>query len=317
MAARLTRLSLTPLSWLYAGGWQTYLLVYRLGLKKALEPHRPVVCIGNLKVGGTGKSPITLYVARVLEELGKEVVIGCSGYGSPRSEGASLAPKGELNPKEWGDEPAMIRSLAPDFPIIVGRARVEAARICQDRFPNAVLLMDDGFQHLPVKKHVSIVLDPPGTNRRCLPAGPYREPYDNRRRASLVLPNGFKAIFRVARLQTTEGEEQNPPRANVLCALANPQRFLEDLRALGVQVHQTHLLPDHDPLDRGNLFDSLEPDLPVIVTAKDWVKLQNRQDRGARQILIARQEACIEPEAEFRAWLARKLDELEEQRPAR
>src|SRR4051812_39429853 len=86
------RTILTPASWLYALGWEAYLGIYRIGLKKPSEPHRPVVCIGNLVVGGSGKSPFTLFVAQALRGLGHEVVLSCSGYGSPASQAASVAP---------------------------------------------------------------------------------------------------------------------------------------------------------------------------------------------------------------------------------
>lgn len=315
--SRLTRGALTPLSWLYAAGWQAYLATYRLGLKKAQAPHFPVLCIGNLQVGGTGKSPVTLLVSEILRQAGHNVVVSSSGYGSPRSEGASVAPEGELDAKEWGDEPAMLRTLSPELPLIVGRSRVQGARLCQERFPDALLLLDDGFQHLPLRKHVTIVLDPPTGNRRCLPAGPYREPYKNRSRADLVIPDRFRASFRLTGFLDTKGTEHAVQEANVLCALGDPSRFLRDLKQAGAEVRQSTLLPDHDPMDRGNLLDSLSPDLPLVVTAKDWVKLRSRGDLGKYQVLIARQEACIEPEAEFRAWLTKRLDELQTERSAR
>lgn len=319
-SARTIRTVLKPLSWLYAAGWKAYLGVYKAGLKKAKEPHRPVICVGNLVVGGTGKSPITLHVAQVLQELGHDVVVSSSGYGSPRSQSATLAPAGPLDAREWGDEPAMFRWLAPELPLIVGRNRVEAARLCAEGYPGSVLLLDDGFQHLPLKKHLAIVLDPPTDNRSCLPAGPYREPWGNRSRADLVLPNGFTPKFSITGLISPAGDPVaivSGAKVSVLCALGSPERFLSDLPALGLKVEEQLLLPDHDPLDAGNLLAPLNPNLPLVITAKDWVKLQKRQDLGARQIWIARQEARIEPEANFRSWLAQKLDELSNERPPR
>lgn len=317
---RFARIALAPLSWLYAAGWEVYASTYRLGLKKPASPHFPVLCIGNLVVGGSGKSPLTLYVAGLLQSIGREVVVACSGYGSPHSENASLAPGGALTAKEWGDEAAMLRWLAPDVPLVVGRNRVEAARLCHAEHPGAVLVMDDGFQHLPLKKHLAILLDPASRNRACLPAGPYREPWKNRKRADLVLPNGFRPTFTISAFGKPSGANGGaPPKtgANVLCALGNPARFISDLKLAGVEVVNSQLLPDHDPLTGGNLLTCFNPELPLIVTAKDWVKLQSRRDLGRFEILIARQEAKIEPEAEFRAWLERKLDELPIESPTR
>src|SRR5438045_2657408 len=113
-SARITRTLLTPLSWLYAAVWQSYLACYSLGVKRAKEPHVPVVCVGNLVAGGSGKSPVAIYLAKLLESSGHHVVMGCSGYGSPHSEGAEIAPPGELDPSEWGDEPAMLRWFLPE-----------------------------------------------------------------------------------------------------------------------------------------------------------------------------------------------------------
>ncbi len=308
LPARLVRTALWPASVLYGLGWQTYAALYRTGLKKAKAPHHPVVCIGNLVAGGTGKSPVTVLVAETLLVLGHDVVISASGYGSPASEAARLAPEGPLKAKEWGDEPAMIRQLLPGVPLIVGRRRVLAAEICHREFPNAVLLMDDGFQHLPLHKDVSILLDPPRRNHFCLPAGPYREPPRNRRRADAVLPGQF--TFETEPLTFENG---NPPKQiAVLTALASPQRLLRDLEAIGLQVTASKLLPDHDPLDAGNLFDGLPANLPIVVTLKDWVKLREREDVGSRAIWVARQRIRIEPEEEFRRWLAARLHERTE-----
>lgn len=313
-SARLLRGLLTPLSWLYSGGWQCYLLTYTLGLKGSSEPHRPVLCVGNLVAGGSGKSPVTLHVAQTLRDLGYFVVIGCSGYGAPRSEGASIAPEVDLDPAEWGDEPAMFRWLAPDIPLIVGRDRVRAAELCAERCADSVLLMDDGFQHLPVRKHLTLLLDPPRPNRKCLPAGPYREPWRNRKRADLTLPNGFQVDFLIGEMEPgTPGAKQFGPVkgvVNVLCAIGDPQRFLGDLRALGFEPESVVAKPDHDDLQAGNLMDPLDPNLPVVTTAKDWVKLKRRADIDRHRVFIARQKALIKPEDEFRAWLQRKLDEL-------
>jgi tetraacyldisaccharide 4''-kinase len=294
--------------------------VYRLGIKKPACPHAPVVCVGNLLAGGSGKSPISLYVAGVLRDSGREVALSCSGYGAPHSEGASLAPHGPLMAAEWGDEAAMVRWLMPELPLIVGRNRVEAARICEQQLPRAVMLMDDGFQHLPLRKHVTILLDPPHSNHACLPAGPYREPRKNRFRADLVMPNGVHSTFRISGFCNPNGDTiaiPTNPRVNVLCALGNPARFIEDLQGLGLVPDTKLLLPDHDPLTGGNLLTCLNQELPLVVTAKDWVKLQGRTDLDRFEIWIARQEAKIEPEAEFRAWLERKLDELPFESPSR
>lgn len=309
--ARLIRLGLSPLSLLYAAGWEGYLAMYRLGFKRAAEPHWPVVCVGNLVTGGSGKSPVTLHLAQVLRDMGREVVVACSGYGAPHAEAAALAPGGPLTASEWGDEPAMFRWLLPDVPLVVGRRRVLAAQLVHERHPNAVMLMDDGFQHLPLKKHLTFVIDPPKPkNRMCLPAGPYREGRWNRRRADQVLPDRFTVAAQPLRFLSPGGEEVPPPaRYSLLCALGQPQRFVDAVsQATGVEPQSQSLMPDHDPLNAGTLLERFSPEIPTVVTAKDWVKLRERKDVNERPWLIARHEVRLEPADELRRWLDERLN---------
>ncbi|MGV3613705.1 MAG: tetraacyldisaccharide 4'-kinase [Fimbriimonas sp.] len=313
-SARLARGALLPLSGLYALGWEAYLATYRVGFKKARAPHSPVVCVGNLVSGGSGKSPVTLHVAEILRQMGRKVVVSASGYGSPRAEAATLAPEGPLSAREWGDEPAMIRWLLPDVPLVVGRRRVLAAQLVHEHHPNAVMLMDDGFQHLPLRKDLSLVLDDPNPpNRWCLPAGPYREGRWNRRRADLVLPDRFRIETEPVRFLRPDGAEvPRPPNPAALCALGQPERFFAAVGAPEPRI----ALPDHDPMDAGTLLERLPPDRPTVVTAKDWVKLRERADIGGREILIARHAVRIEPAADFRAWLASRLNERQTEGPS-
>ncbi len=309
LGPRAARAALAPVSWLYALGWQTYLAAYQVGLKRSKKPHIPVVCVGALTVGGSGKTPFALHVADVMRGLGRDVVLGMSGYGGPAESGARLAPEGPLDAREWGDEPAMARLLRPDLPLVVGRRRVLAAELCARERPGAVLLMDDGFQHLPLRKHLNLILDDPAPdNARTLPAGPYREPRGNRRRADLVLPGEFRIEGGIVGLFRPNGTPHEPARAIAVCALGEPGGFLRGLAERGVEVAHAQLLPDHDPLDAGTLLERLPPDLPVVVTAKDWVKLRERPDAGSREFLIARHEVRAEPAGAFRDWLASRLD---------
>jgi tetraacyldisaccharide 4'-kinase len=286
--------------------------MYRLGVKHPKAPHRPVICIGNLQVGGSGKTPVTRFVARTLLEIGRKVAVSCSGYGSPKSQDATFAPDGPLSAKEWGDEPAMLRWLEPELPLVVGRDRVAAAHAVHERMPGSVMLMDDGFQHLPLRKHLVILLDPEApVNSRCLPAGPYREPRRHRSRADLVIPGRFALARQSLKLVDTSGVEARPERYAVLCALGRPEAFLADLEEAMPQSRPgpARLLPDHDPLQAGTLFNDLPPELPLVVTAKDWVKLRERTDILNRTFLIATYDLRLEPNEEFRSYIESRLAE--------
>jgi tetraacyldisaccharide 4'-kinase len=160
------------------------------------------------------------------------------------------------------------------------------------------MLMDDGFQHLPLKKHLTILLDPLNPpNRFCLPAGPYREPRRNRVRGDLRLPGELSVTYLPTVLRNPAGLESLPSRYGVLCALGKPERFIEDLRTHCAPAHgfdTIKLLPDHDPMTDGRLFESFSQGVPIVVTAKDWVKLRDRPDLGERIFLIATQSAKVE-----------------------
>ncbi|MCW5942596.1 MAG: tetraacyldisaccharide 4'-kinase [Fimbriimonadaceae bacterium] len=308
--AALARTLLTPASWLYAAGWSAYLATYRSGFKKAASPHAPILCVGNLVVGGSGKTPLTMHLVEVLLRLGRTVVVSCSGYGAPRSEAASVSPDGDLDPAEWGDEPALFRATFPDLPLIVGRRRVLAAARCHERFPDSVLLLDDGFQHLPLRKDLAILLDEPTPeNARCLPAGPYREPRSSLDRADLVLPAPeFEVVFETS-LRDASGSSVEPAgrEADVLCAIGRPDRLLASLRGLGLEVGNVRALPDHAALTGRYLEGSASARRPVIVTEKDWVKLRREALPSGSEVWVARRTARVVPEDAFMGWISNRL----------
>ena len=313
-SARLLRGLLTPASWLYGAGFLGYRALYDLGIKRAYRAPIPVVCVGNLTVGGSGKTPTTLHVADVVRELGYEPIVGASGYGSPRSEGATLAPPGPLDPREWGDEPTEMRWLRPDLPLVVGRRRALAGRLAGEAFPQGVLVMDDGFQHLPADKDVTILLNTGGGNQRCLPAGPYREPHRSLKRADLVLRENF-GVFRIYFLTEgifdPAGECLHSGDVGVVTAIARPERLLAAIESLdGFSLGPTVLRPDHDPLDAPDLLAPFAPGSLILTTAKDWGKLSLRADAEPFRFGIVRREARIDPPEEFRAWLKERIERV-------
>lgn len=279
--------ALLPLSALYLAGWEAYAALYALGLKRPYRSRLPVVCVGNLVVGGTGKTPLTMALAALIQKRVGPVAISLSGYGSPASEAAQIAPSGALDTAQWGDEPALFRESMPETPLIVGRDRVRAARLAEAHFPGHVLLLDDGFQHLPLAKDISILLRPREANPFCLPAGPYREPKYHERRAEFVVEEGveYKRTFRC--------EPMPSGPVTLLCAVGNPARVLESAALLGIDVHKHVFLPDHDPLSAPDLLRQVEG--PLVVTRKDWVKLRGRSDLDERAISVLDYQVQFEP----------------------
>lgn len=303
------RILVSPLAALYAFGWFAYRSVYDLGLKRPYRPTVPSVCVGNLRVGGTGKTPMTATVTRILEEAGRPVVLSVSGYRSPRAEGASLAPDGPLDPAEWGDEAALLRTWMPDTPIITGRDRVLAAQTAEREHPGRTLVLDDGYQHLRLRCKVSLLLDPPVWNTWCLPAGPFREPRrSGRKRASLALPNEQFELAREWSLADPSGDPQDVPgEVQVLTAVARPEALVSAIEAAGGTVAFHVAEPDHDPLDSPEVWEGFRPDVPIVVTGKDWVKLCRNSASAPAQVLVADYTWSVEPEERFRDWLLESL----------
>lgn len=310
---------LTPASWLYAGGWQGYLALYRTGIKHSKEAHPRVICVGNLTVGGMGKTPVTIYLAKLLTEFGYRVTLGCSGYGSPSAESARLAPQGPLDPFVFGDEPALIRDALPDLPMVIGRRRPLAAQIAYENDPDGILLMDDGFQHLPLKVQLAILVDERSPkNARCLPAGPYREPRSNAKRAAMMLPNErFSIDYSEPELV---GLPAKPAKAHLLCGIGRHQSFVQTVESMGIDVASLTALGDHNSLQDASLFKQIDPGYPVLVTTKDWVKLRQRADvlegrvnvGGSETVTIGRvvRNATIQPEDEFKEWFRNRMAQL-------
>lgn len=307
---------LFPLSLLYQIGWRAYLGIYQLGIKRAYEAKIPSICVGNCTAGGSGKSPFTLYLAEQLTKRGHQIVLSTSGYGSPQYKGATLAPPGPLNVAEWGDESTMLRDLLAELPLIVGHDRVEAAKLAEHHYPNAILLMDDGFQHLRFQSGISLVIEPNLENNFCFPAGPYREPPAlGAKRATRVLTYDEDLHPLPIELKTAGGSPfTGEKKIQVICAIGQPHRFINSLGIRGFQIKSSKIFPDHDPLNEGNLLDGFEPNLPLVTTAKDYVKLKSHPKFNQFQIAIVNYRvAPRNPEAFFN-WLETKIDELKKEK---
>lgn len=295
-------------------GWLSYAAVYQLGLKRRKRFTIPILGIGNLEVGGTGKTPLTIAVARLLQ--GKNIAISCSAYGSVSSDSATLyGVEKPLDPERHGDEACLIRKKLPNIPLILGRDRVRAAQLAQENGFGA-LILDDGFQHLPLARTADVlVFDPNRKNWRALPAGPLREPAGGMRRASAFFvshENGelphpqFSYRLSFPFLRKLDTGERMPTQAladkriAALCAIGNPQRFLRTLEQLGLLPEKTLIYPDHDNLRRV----TLSHEYIWVVTEKDAVKLNAASTPNC---YVLEMEACFCDEEAVERWLDRTL----------
>ncbi|HVL77385.1 MAG TPA: tetraacyldisaccharide 4'-kinase [Noviherbaspirillum sp.] len=262
--------------------------LYRAGLLRSERVGVPVVVVGNVFVGGTGKTPFTIWLVQALRGLGFVPGVVSRGYGASSRKPTLVNPSSSA--AEVGDEPLLIARRAA-CPVVVGRERVAAARALLAAFPNVNLIIaDDGLQHYALARDVEIVLcDARGNgNGWLLPAGPLREPASRRRDFTVVngdvIPPGLpQPVFQMRlnapqALHLADAREQRPLpafaaaglRVAAAAGIGNPERFFTMLRDAGVPLADTLALPDHydfahDP------FAHMHADA-ILITEKDAVK---------------------------------------------
>ena len=281
---------LQPLSWLYGGLQSLRARAYAAGWLRSERAERPVVIVGNLTVGGTGKTPLTLWLAGELQARGVKVGLLSRGY--KRRGAAARVVLPEADWREVGDEPLLLarRSGAAT---VVARDRLTGARLLAAAGVE-LILCDDGLQHLRLARDCEIVVIDGARgfgNGRLLPAGPLREPPGRLAGADLVVVNGAPAHASLAgigagppllRMDLIAGEARrlNAPESRPLAAfrgqrvhavagIGNPQRFFRELRAQGMELTE-HAFPDHYPLTARDL--AFADERAVLMTEKDAVK---------------------------------------------
>jgi tetraacyldisaccharide 4'-kinase len=289
-------LPLAGLYWLLLGFRR---LLYRLGMLSSYRAAVPVIIVGNITAGGTGKTPVTIWLANELRNRGFAPGIVSRGYGGSRGS-TSMRVDAASEASVVGDEPVLI-ARRTGCPVVVDANRARAAAMLVEDGVN-VIIADDGLQHYRLDRTYEIcVIDGARGlgNRLLLPAGPLRETVARLAEVAQVLVNGAlkgkaetltaveqNAIeFRLAaaEVQRLNGSLTRPIErfegntVHGVAAIGNPQRFFDQLRAHGMQVIE-HAFPDHAELRRtdlefGDKFD-------VLMTEKDAVKLgRNADDR--------------------------------------
>jgi tetraacyldisaccharide 4'-kinase len=270
----------SSLSRLYGAAIGLRRALYRVGVLRSVALPVPVVVIGNLSVGGTGKTPLTIAVVAELRQRGLRPGVVSRGYGGTQREPLLL---GDVpDPAQVGDEPCLIH--ASGAPVAVGRDRPAAARLLLDARCD-VVVADDGLQHYRLARDVEIcVIDGARRfgNRRLLPAGPLREPMRRLQRVDLRVCNGGTPSDGEYPMRLVGGEavslgDDRPralsafagQRAHAVAAIGNPSRFFDSLRHAGIDVIE-HAFADHHCFAPADL-DFVDA-LPVLMTDKDAVK---------------------------------------------
>ncbi|WP_426689724.1 tetraacyldisaccharide 4'-kinase [Rhodanobacter ginsengiterrae] len=269
-----------PLAMVYGAitrlrGW-----LFRRGVLRSVRLPVAVVVIGNLSVGGTGKTPLTIAVVEALRERGLRPGVVSRGYGGSQREPLLLGAAPD--PRQVGDEPCLIH--ASGVPVAVGRDRPAAAQLLLAAGCN-VLVADDGLQHYRLARDVEIcVIDGVRRfgNRRLLPAGPLREPIGRLQQVDLRVCNGgvaepgeYPMQLRGDRVIAL-GDGQAQPlagfsgrRVHAVAAIGHPQRFFDSLRERRIEVIE-HAFADHHAFVPTDL--AFADGLPVLMTDKDAVK---------------------------------------------
>ena len=327
---------LAPLAAVYGGAASLRSAAYRQGWLKSRRLLRPVVSVGNLTTGGTGKTPLVALLARLLLERGLKPAILTRGY--RRASGPSLialdaAPERRVDPRQVGDEPAWLANELPGVPIVVSSDRYHAGCVAEERFAVDVHVLDDGFQHLRLCRNADIVTidaTQPLSDRAILPAGRQRERTAALKRAHFVILtrtdqadagplealvheiNPRALVFRVRTGLSGWREVATGRRlaADFLqgralyafCGIGNPQAFFRDLKRWGFDVCGTKTFSDHHLYSEADLKRLVscarQSDATLVTTEKDVMNLRGDFARGL-EAYACRIEPGIEDSVAF------------------
>jgi tetraacyldisaccharide 4'-kinase len=303
--------ALTPLSLVFSTIRGLRRLGYATGIARRHRFPVPVVVVGNITVGGTGKTPLVIWLARHLQRQGWRPGLVARGYGG-RAARWPQQVRSDSDVHTVGDE-AVLLATATGCPMCVGPDRPAAVAALLAHTDVDIVISDDGLQHYALARDLEIaVVDGERRfgNGLPLPAGPLREPLSRLKRVDLVVVNGeaadgaFAMTFVRPRLRHLHRALARPldslagSRVHAVAGIGNPARFFDLLRAHGMDPVE-HALPDHHRFSAGDLrFDD---DLPILMTAKDAVKCTRFPCDDCWVV-----EVDAEPDAGFVA----RLDEL-------
>lgn len=338
LVARALWSPLLPLSWLYGGAARLHGALYRRGLLRPRHFSGHVVSVGNLVLGGTGKTPTAAWIASALQRRGRRVALLSRGYGGRGREPVRVVSDGRrlrASGRSAGDEALLLAAHAPGVPVLVGRDRGLAGLRAISAFGSEVLVLDDGFQHHRLRRDLDVLTVDAGQgfgNRHLLPRGPLREPLRALRRADAVLvmdgdlaeadaellerwtPGAFRAAARRRPLELRPlagGPAAEPgvldgAPVGMLAGLASPDSLRRTLAGLGARVVAERLFPDHHRYRAADVA-GLAGEAPLwITTEKDALKIVPGWVGRADLRVLAIELEVEEPDA-FLDWMEAAL----------
>lgn len=299
---RLLNFVLYPISLLFKLGVMLRRLAYRLGVFKSVKVSCPVIVVGNITVGGTGKTSAVCEIATHLKHRGYRPGIISRGYGAAQSAIQPVEVDETTPIEQCGDE-AKLLQIKTQCPVVICADRVRAAESLLAAHPVDVILSDDGLQHYRLDRDMEILMldgtDPFG-NGWCLPAGPLREPKCRLNTASVILakhqPYAHSSVMHY-RLEGFKRLNDNTEIAvddlkgaiRVITAIAKPDAFFEAVKSLGL-TFETSVFPDHHRYCASDL--SFEDNPWLIMTEKDAVKCKSF---ATDKLLVAPLKADVDP----------------------
>jgi len=292
------RYALWPVSAVYRGLARLRRTAYQRGWRPTVEAAVPVIVVGNVSVGGTGKTPFVIWLADQLKQRGRKVGIVTRGYRGKGTEWPR-AVAADSDPEEVGDEPVLL-ARRTSCPVVAGPDRVACVEALLEHTRVDVVLSDDGLQHYRLARafEIAVVDGARGMgNGLCLPAGPLREPPSRLQEVDAIVVNGtgwghagvFRADAVVTKVyhlkdgaeRTLESFRGKPVHA--VAGIGNPQRFFDLLLDADLDV-ESHPLEDHAEIT----LDELTFDEPgaVLITEKDAVKCEHLKANGVWCVVV-------------------------------
>lgn len=321
--------------------------LYNRGVLKKRRLANPVISVGNLTAGGTGKTPWVAFLAELLQKAGYRPAILSRGYKGRAENSTLLVSDGSrplCDPPECGDEPYLLARQLKGVPVAVGKKRYRVGQLVEERFGKVIHILDDGYQHLSLERNLDILIldatDPFG-GFELLPKGRLREPLQALERAQLIVITRSHFAFDEEELETTvrrhnkkapiwyfyhdatalydlkTGESHSlrgffGKRVIALAALGNPTVFLRDLAHYQIRVTEEFLFRDHHAftqieLDRVLRKLSQTEAEAVVTTEKDAVRLEKLRFE-AGQIFVFQIEPKAENPEEYKKYLLDEID---------